>query len=235
MGKIISLVQLKGGVGRSTIATNLAGTLAEHSRVVLVDCDAPQYTSSHWFKQRKELYDIEEVIDLVQPASYRGLATSLVKLKKSFDFVVIDGPPRLDPYSRLAMVSSDFCLFPLGPSAAEIWSVEEMLKTVNEVKQYNPGFDGRVLWNRFRSYTKTAQVHAKEAKKSLKLPEMRQKLSLRVAYAEAMSEGLTVHEMDDKVARLEMWSLSSTIQRMLNNQKHPNKLSKEAWLDFAKG
>jgi cellulose biosynthesis protein BcsQ len=78
-------------------------------------------------------------------------------------------------------------------------------------------------------------VHAKEAKKSLKLPEMRQKLSLRVAYAEAMSEGLTVHEMDDKVARLEMWSLSSTIQRMLNNQKHPNKLSKEAWLDFAKG
>ncbi|MEL0036879.1 MAG: ParA family protein, partial [Gammaproteobacteria bacterium] len=51
-GKIISLVQLKGGVGRSTVATNLAGTLAENARVALLDCDSPQFTCSHWLNQR---------------------------------------------------------------------------------------------------------------------------------------------------------------------------------------
>jgi len=234
VGKIISLVQLKGGVGRSTIATNLAGTLAESARVAIFDCDSPQFTSSHWLKQRRELFDIDEKLDLYKPTNYRSMATQLLKLKREYDFVVIDSPPRIDGFTRLAMACSDLTLFPLGPSAAEIWSVEEMLNTIEEVKKVHKGFDGRILWNRFRSHINSAKQNAKEAKVSLKLPEMRQKLGLRVSYSEAMSEGLTVHEMDDKNARVEMWSLASSIQRILFNQKHNNKLIKEVLLNFAK-
>lgn len=233
-GKIISLVQLKGGVGRSTIATNLAGTLAENARVALLDCDSPQFTCTHWLNQRNSLYDIDEVLDISQPTTYRSMASQLVNLKNDYDYVVIDCPPRMDGFSKLALAASDLSLFPLGPSAAEIWSIEEMLKLVHEVKKANKNFDGRILWNRFRSHTKSANSQAKQARKDLKLPEMRQKLGMRVSYAEAMSEGLTVHETDDKAARLEMWSLSSTIIRLLNNQKNSNKLSKEDWLSFAK-
>ena len=233
-GKIISLVQLKGGVGRSTVATNLAGTLAENARVALLDCDSPQFTCSHWLNHRNTYYEIDEILDISQPTTYRSMATQLVHLKNDYDYVVIDCPPRLDGFSKLALVASDLSLFPLGPSAAEIWSIEEMLKLVHEVKKTNKNFDGRILWNRFRAHTKSALTHAKQARKDLKLPEMRQKLGMRVSYAEAMSEGLTVHETDDKAARLEMWSLSSAIIRLLNNQKATNKLSKEDWLSFAK-
>lgn len=234
MGKIISLVQLKGGVGRSTIATNLAGTLAETSRVALIDCDAPQFTSSHWLDQRRSRYEIDEELDLYQPSTYRSMGTLLTNLQQDYDYVVIDGPPRIDGFSRLALISSDLTLFPLGPSAAEVWSIEEMLKTVHEVSASKADFDGRVLWNRFRGYTRSANEQAKDARRILKLPEMRQKLTLRVSYADAMSEGLTVHEMDDKAARLEMWSLSSTVQRLLNSKKTKSGLSKEDWLQFAK-
>lgn len=234
LGKIISLVQLKGGVGRSTIATNLAGTLAENARVVLFDCDSPQHTCSHWLNQRTIQYDIDEVLDLVQPSTYRSMASNLDRARKEYDYIVIDGPPRVDGFSRLALAAADISLFPLGPSAAEIWSIREMLSTIKEASEFKKDFCGRVVWNRFRGYTRSAQEQAKEARKTLKFPEMRQKLSLRVVYAEAMSEGLTVHEMDDKVARLEMWSLSSTLQRMLNQRKPGKALTKEDWIDFAK-
>ncbi len=43
--KIISVIQLKGGAGKSTVATNLAAMLAERGRTLLIDADSPQYTS----------------------------------------------------------------------------------------------------------------------------------------------------------------------------------------------
>ena len=49
MAKIISLIQLKGGSGKSTITTNLAGALAmKGERVGLIDADQPQNTSGSW-------------------------------------------------------------------------------------------------------------------------------------------------------------------------------------------
>ena len=48
---IISLVNSKGGVGKSTLAGNLAGWLARHGRsVILADCDTQQ-SSSEWITE----------------------------------------------------------------------------------------------------------------------------------------------------------------------------------------
>jgi chromosome partitioning protein len=233
MTKIIGLVQLKGGVGRSTLATNLTGMLAEQYSVALIDCDAPQLTCSHWLNQRKSLYEIDETIDLYQPNNYRSLHKTLTDIQGKYDYVVIDCPPRLDGFSKVALTCADLVLLPLGPSAAEIWSVEEMLAVLKEAKQVNPNIDARILWNRFRGYTKSANENAATAKKSLKLPEMKTRVSLRVAYADALSEGLTVHEYNDKNARLEIWSLTSSITRAL--AKKSSKLpAKQTVLEFAK-
>jgi len=48
---IISLVNSKGGVGKSTLAGNLAGWLVSHGRsVILADCDTQQ-SSSEWIAE----------------------------------------------------------------------------------------------------------------------------------------------------------------------------------------
>lgn len=234
MAKIIGFVQLKGGVGRSTLATNLAGTLAESTSVALIDCDAPQHTCSHWLNQRRELYDIDERLDLYQPATYKALLKLLDKLKPKYDYIIIDCPPRLDGFSRTTLMLANLVLLPLGASAAEIWSVEAMLPVLKEAGLSNSHLDARIIWNRFRSYTRSAKETVVTAKKDLKLPEMRQKLSFRVAYSDAMADGLTVHETDDKNARVEMWSLSSSIQRLLIKQKPSRKLRDDTVLNFAK-
>ncbi len=234
MAKIIGFVQLKGGVGRSTLATNLAGILAETSKVALIDCDSPQHTCSHWLKRRRNLYDIDEVLDIYQPPTYRALLKQVNDLDSDYDYIVIDCPPRLGGFSRTSLLLANLVLLPLGGSAAEIWSVEEMLSVLDDAKEHNPQLDARIIWNRFRSYTRSAAENAQMAKKDLKLPEMRQKLGLRVAYAEAMADGLTVHETNDKNARVELWSLSSSIQRLMAKQKTPAKISPEKILTFAK-
>ncbi|MCP3673236.1 MAG: ParA family protein [Gammaproteobacteria bacterium] len=234
MTKIIGFVQLKGGVGRSTLATNLAGTMAETAKVALIDCDAPQYTCSHWLQQRNDLYEIDEQLDLYQPATYKELLKLLQKLDGQYDYIIIDCPPRIDGFSRVALMLSNLVLLPLGASAAEIWSIEAMLPVLKEAKQINSNIDARIVWNRFRGYTRSANENAEHAKKDLKLPEMRQKLGLRVAYCDAMADGLTVHETNDNNARVEIWSLNSSVRRLLSKQKKTRKLSDDKVLAFAK-
>ena len=52
MAKIIGIIQVKGGAGRSTVATNLAAILARKAPTALVDCDMPQGTSMSWYALR---------------------------------------------------------------------------------------------------------------------------------------------------------------------------------------
>ena len=53
--KDISLVQQKGGSGRSTLATNIAtGILSKAHDVTLIDCDVPQGTTASWYAIRRE-------------------------------------------------------------------------------------------------------------------------------------------------------------------------------------
>ena len=52
--KIIAVAQVKGGSGRSTLATTLAGELSKRGDTVLIDCDMPQGTSASWYAMRLE-------------------------------------------------------------------------------------------------------------------------------------------------------------------------------------
>ena len=52
--RVIAIAQVKGGAGRSTLATTLAGELSKQGDTVLIDADMPQGTASSWFAMRVE-------------------------------------------------------------------------------------------------------------------------------------------------------------------------------------
>jgi chromosome partitioning protein len=54
MAKIIGLVQVKGGAGRSTVNTNLAGQLSKLGKTVLIDCGMPECASVLCFDVRQQ-------------------------------------------------------------------------------------------------------------------------------------------------------------------------------------
>lgn len=214
MTKIIGLVQVKGGVGRSTVATNIAGELARTNRVALIDCDMPQGTSSSWAALRLDAKRDGERLIADTAANHRELVAKVERLRNNADYIILDGPPRAAETTRAILALSDLALIPIGASPAEIWATADMVPLVQEVQKVRR-VSVRIVWTRFRAYTRLAQELAAEADKALGVAALRSVLGYRVAYAEALGNGLTASELPDPVARSEIASLVAEVKRIL--------------------
>lgn len=213
MTRVIGLVQVKGGVGRSTVATNLAGELERFGTVALIDADMPQGTSASWAALRQGAKpDDGLVADTAN--GHRELVAKVERLRGQTDYIVLDGPPRIAEMTRAILAMSDLALVPVGASPAEVWATSDMVPLVKEVQKVRK-VAVRIVWTRFRAYTRLAQDLAAEADKALGLPVMHSTLGYRVAYAEALGQGLTVAELHDENARNEVAALAAEVKRML--------------------
>ena len=123
--KIIGVIQVKGGAGRSTVSTNLAGELSKQGKTVLIDCDMPQGTAASWFAVRQQAGKAGNLIaDTV--TNHRELVAKVEQYQDA-DFIVLDGPPRIAELTKAILILADLCLIPVGASAAEIWATSDLL------------------------------------------------------------------------------------------------------------
>ena len=180
MAQIIGIIQVKGGAGRSTIATNLAGMMAVDKQVALIDCDMPQATSASWYsirkannKQNSSMYGS---LTIATAADHTQLIAEIERLNASHDIIIIDAPPRIAEITRVSLILSDICIVPLGASLADIWATSDLLATINQAKEHKPKVNVRILWNKFRSTTKSAKDLSLEVSEKLKLKELGTKL-----------------------------------------------------------
>ena len=89
-----------------------------------------------------------------------------------------------------------------------------MVPLVTEVQKVHK-VPVRIVWTRFRAYTRLAHDLAAEADKALGVPAIKSILGYRVAYAEALGQGLTAAELPDATARNEVVALVVEVKRML--------------------
>ena len=112
---ILAVVNQKGGAGKTTIALNLAGAMAEAGgRVLLIDAD-PQQTAQDWAAVRDSLPAFQ-VVGLSKPVLHRDLPT----MAADYDHVVIDGAPRNYEVARSAILAADMVLIPVQPSGGRL-------------------------------------------------------------------------------------------------------------------
>lgn len=215
MAKIIGIIQVKGGAGRSTIATNLAGMLAAEGRkVALIDCDMPQGTSASWAAIRRG-DDLVGDMTIATASNHVELVERVKALDAGHDYLVLDAPPRIAEMTRAALILSRLCLIPLGASAAELWATGDLLTTIDEAKAIKPEVDARILWTRFRGSTKSAQELSAAARGELGLKELSNKIGYRVAFPEALARGMTVLEWGERTARVEFQAVGKEIKKIL--------------------
>ena len=210
MASIIGLIQIKGGAGRSTVATNLAGDLAKKSRVLLIDCDMPQGTAASWAAMR-EAGDLTATF----AADHRELVAEIEQHQDNYDFIVLDGAPRSNELTRAIMVLADLSLIPVGASAAEVWATGDMLPIIDQAQEVKPELLIRLVWTRYRGYTNAAKEISAAAVRELGLKPLRSKLGYRVAYSDALAQGLTAAETPDKNARAELEALTREVRKLL--------------------
>lgn len=212
MTMVIGVIQVKGGAGRSTVSTNLAGELSKQGKTVLIDCDMPQGTSASWFAVRQQAGKAGNLI--ADTATNHRELVAKVEQYQDADFIVLDGPPRIAELTRAILVLADLCLIPVGASAAEIWATSDLLTLIEEAKKVK-SVNAQMIWTRYRPHTRLAQDLSEMATKELGLEALGVKLGMRVAYMEALGEGLTVAELSEPSARAEAKFLAAEVQKIL--------------------
>ena len=216
MTKVIGIVQVKGGAGRSTLATNLAGELSKKGKTLLVDCDMPQGTSASWAAVRQSNPKAKGNLSIETAESHKELVRQMEG--SDFDYVILDSPPRIAEMTRAILILSDICIVPVGASTAEIWATTDILKLVDEASKIRP-VDARMIWTRYRPNTKLAQELTGLAVTELTIPPMHTRIHMRVAYMEALGEGLTAAETGDQNAKQEINSLVNETLAILRKKK----------------
>jgi len=133
MTATIAVLNQKGGVGKTTLATNLAA--AAHLagiRTLLIDLDL-QGSALDWYHARQEGSSLDG-LGVVKVD--RALALPKFKtISTGYKMVLIDGPPRLDTLTRSAAVTADVVLVPVRPGAYDLWALEETLSTLADADQ----------------------------------------------------------------------------------------------------
>src|ERR1022692_3308232 len=120
---IIAVVGRKGGVGKSTIAGNLAAEFAAMGRsVIVLDAD-PQHSLAAWASQGQGM--LSHCVEKVKAADADTLRAPARAAEKDVDLAIIDTPPGMPEITYQAALVADLLLLPCGPSPLDLFSLKE--------------------------------------------------------------------------------------------------------------
>ncbi len=163
--KVVSIVNHKGGVGKTTTTINLGKALTQLGfKVLLIDMDSqgnlsqslgvdnPEKQIVHALLKNEELpvlsiaenYDLSPSdlelayadLELVQAVGgVNQLKNKLNPLKDLYDYILIDCPPALNIFTNSALVASNSCLVTLQPEVSAMKGVNNLFERITQVRE----------------------------------------------------------------------------------------------------
>lgn len=202
---IITFLNQKGGVGKTTLAINVAAALAAQSRtVLLVDADE-QRSAVFWSSTRADM--IFDIVALTQP----NMAIEVMKRAENYDFIVIDGPPRAADVARSCIIASDFVALPIEPSGLSTWAADLTIRQIYEAQQTKPDLRcGFVISRKIGNTVIGREIRNMVGDSGI--PILDSAISNRIAFTESLTMGKTIFEYEPLgPASLEITQLTNEI------------------------
>ena len=208
---IIVVAGRKGGIGKSTIAGNLAAEFAAMGRAVAVLDADPQHSLVAWAEQGDGVLAkcVEKVKD-----DLRGKVRAA---EKTANVILIDTPPGLPDAAYQAILLADLVLLPCGPSPLDLFSMKPALSQTLKARAERRSKKPRIRFvpckilrntNLGRGLSSSLEDLGKKV-----LPAIGQ----RVVVAEAVAAGLTVSEYaPGSPSHLEFEKLAKAVDKIVN-------------------
>jgi chromosome partitioning protein len=187
---VIAVANQKGGVGKTTLAMNMAAGLTRRGSCIVVDAD-PQGSATMWI----ELSDaLREFPAKVVPAEDE-IKKQIIQLQTEFDYIVIDCPPEIKSDSTMSAIEiSQVMLIPLLPSPMDLWASTRIEELINRVQRVNPTISAFVVLNQIEP--RSAMSRGMDgALQEINIPVLRHRLSRRASYRTAALEGCSVYDL----------------------------------------
>ena len=182
---VVALLNQKGGVGKTTIAVNLAHALQEDgAKVLLVDAD-PQASARDWHEANGG--ELLNVVGLDRET----LDKDLLAIKGDYEWIVIDGPPAIATLSAVALRCADVVLIPTTPSAYDVWACADLVEMIKARQEISPKPKAYFVISRAIKGTKLSGEVA-GALEEYGFPVFEAGTTQKVAYPTTAGEGKTV-------------------------------------------
>lgn len=198
MAKIITLTHQKGGVGKSTLAVNLANSFKENVRVAIVDMD-PQGTVS----QLSKMMDIDV---------YKH-DTDIQSL--DYDVVFVDTPPYIFDSLSAILSMSDLIIIPTKAGIADLMAIRATINLVKSSHSKKTNQKSAIVLNMIKhGTTLTEEVRGELAE--FKIPIFKSFLTDRVNFTRSIALKDGIYGIGDTKAEKEIDALTKEILLLMS-------------------
>lgn len=197
--KIITVAHQKGGVGKTTLALNLAYCFKDNLKVGLLDSD-PQGSA----------LGLREVVEGIEFVSYEEFKNNK---NLPYDIIIIDTPPYLATTLPEFFEYSDFVLVPTKAGVLDAMAIRATIGLLKQAQQKRPHLKAGIVLNMIKNRT-TFTEDIKEILLKYDTPIFKTHISDRISYARSPIYG-GVFGTDDSKAQDEILGLANEIIEML--------------------
>jgi chromosome partitioning protein len=215
MPLVITLAHQKGGVGKSTLATNLRGYFAGGGyKTALVDID-PQGSLSKLVRTFAEQQgrEPEHVIERGRFKNYEELS----RLLEPYDIAVIDTPPYRSKELEAVFSITNLVLVPCKASPLDFLAIGDTLDLIREAQRAQPKLLAAVALTMTITGTDFTSRIRKELEKT-EFPILKSEIGNRVAYMRSLLRANTVLGDENKKAWEEIENLGLEIISLLQKR-----------------
>ena len=191
---IITIGGIKGGSGKTTVATNLAVMRSAEGRdVLLIDAD-DQETASDFTLLRNERTEGQAGYTSIQ-LSGAAVRNQTLRLADKYEDILIDTGGRDTTSQRAALSVSNLLLVPFVPRSFDVWTIQKVASLVSEMLPANPKLSAYTFLNRADSRGQDNDDAAQVLKEIEGVRFIDVVLGTRKAFSNAAAHGMGVIEL----------------------------------------